>query len=106
MSGSTLTPVMHLAANNVRDTDTSWDSFLAPKKREAAFRRQVSVLHRQFCDCEDYKSHFSWPITPDKEEPEQPDGPDTEAEGGDAVSDITIIESGEGMVGDAEVCSR
>lgn len=59
----------------------------------------MSQLHKEFCDCDDFRNHFKWPII------EEPEGPDMAAEGGDAVggeedtvSDITIIDAGEGVM--------
>lgn len=92
---------MHPCATTTRDSDTNWNTLLAPRKREARFRRQVSLLHLEFCDCPDYRNHFSpRPTTADAAtqadaEEEHADGEDTPGE----LSDAEIIEAGAGIGG-------
>lgn len=96
-------PSMHAGATDARSTDTNWNSYLAPKKRDAAFRRQVSELHRGFCDCGDYRLHFSWPTTPEQDAPAG-DGEGSTAGGTDVsggleeVGDESILEAAGGDI--------
>lgn len=93
MSAANLAPAMHMSADSVRSTDTSWGAFLANKKRDAAFRREVSSLHKKFCDCPDYRRHLQWP-TPTEEDEGSTDPPTPPEDGDHTVSDITIIDAG------------
>lgn len=59
----------------------------------------MSFLHRQFCDCPDYKSHFhQWPTPPTTPAADGPADPDTGESGsievGEDVGDGTLVEAG------------
>lgn len=109
MSAAAACPSMHPSATRSNPTDTTWDSFLAPRKREARFKREVSALHAKFCDCSDYRKHFSpWPTTADAGvQTEVADEDDmVSIDLGDGLSDDTLIEAGEGIGTPALVESR
>lgn len=89
---------MHAAASTARSCDTDWHCFLAPKKRDAIFRQKVALLHREFCDCEDFRNHILWPTPPTTPGDDDGEGGHIGEEDVDNISDNTIIDAGDGIV--------